>query len=212
LISCKMRIMHKWTRNLKIATYSLFLLLLAPPIGQDIHKFFKNRDYLMLREKYNNLLGISQERASILGIRSLAFLPYIPKRPQVKGQKKALIVVEIKIRNKRLAHNIRAKFVMDDAAGRRVDSQVSQMTVEQQSLIFSLLYPDTKLVTWHPDMPNAIENIARNKEKPFKLWLIVSWEGPDKKGHRLESYSELRYNQDANLYYFEERENKVIDS
>ena len=186
------------------------LIFLLTPLWNDIYNFFRNRNDLILREKYHNLVKAFSDKTSILAIRPLALVPYIPKNPQVEGQRKALIVAEIKIRNKRLANNIRVKFDIDDGAGRRVNSEEWDVIAKQQSLIFSMFYSDVRVVSWSPDIPNDIENIAENREKPFKLWLTVRWEDIDKKEHKLESYSELRYNQDSKLYYFDERENKML--
>lgn len=203
----------KWSRNQKLALLGIVVMVIlffAAPIRDDIYKFGKSKSYMVLKEKYKTLLKTFSDKTSILAVRPLAFVPYIPKYPQVPGQKKALIVAEIKIKNKRLANNVRVKFDIDDGAGRRVDSETWNAIAKQQSLLFSMFYPDTKFVSWSPDIPNAIENIAKNRENPFKLWLSVSWEDADKKEHRLESYSELRYSETLNQYYFDERANVFL--
>jgi len=188
-------------------TIAIFFLT---PLWYDFYNFLKNRSDLILREKYHNLVKAFSDKTSILAIRPLALVPYKPKDPQVEGQRKALIVAEIKIRNERLANNIRVKFDIDDGAGRRVNSEEWDVIAKQQSLIFSMFYPDVRVVSWSPDIPNDIENIAKNRDKPFKLWLTITWEDIDKKEHKVESYSELRYSQNSNLYYFDERENRLL--
>lgn len=193
-----------------VGVISVVVLWFFEPLRNDIYQFYKNKGYLALREKYQSFLKVFSDKTSIIAIRSVAFVPYRPKNPQAEGQRKALIVAEIKIRNKRLANNVRIKFDIDDGAGRRVNSEEWDAIAKQQSLVFSMFYPDIKFVTWSPDIPPGIEDIARNRENPFKLWLIVKWQDVDKKEHQLQSYSELRYDGKSGLYYFDERENRFL--
>lgn len=190
-----------------IIALALFIL---GPAWNDVYMLVRNKGYLTLKNKYATLLTAFSDKTTILAVRPLYFLPYYPEHPLAEGQRKAYIVAEIKIKNKRLANKIKIKFDIDDGAGRRIDSEMWDVIAKQKSLIFSMFYPDVKFITWTPDIPNGIEAIAKDRQKPFKLWLIVTWEDIDKKGHKLESYSELRYDEQLKLYYFDERENKLL--
>jgi len=195
--------------NLPLLTIiSMFVILFLTPIWEDVYKSFKT---YMIAETYKSLAKPFSDTVSIVSVKPLAFVPYTPKNPEVIGQKKAIIIVEIKLRNKRLANNIRVNFEIDDGTGRHVTSQEWDKISGQQGLVFSMFYPDIKLVRWTPDIPyTGIEAIATNRQKPFKLWVIVRWEDLDGTEHNLESYSELRYDENSKLYYFDERENRYL--
>lgn len=157
------------------------------------------------KEKVNN-----SENMPILVIKYIVFEPYAPSNPQAIGQFKANIVVEVMLKNNKIANNIRVKFDIDDGAGRRVDSEEWDAIANQKPLIFSMAFPDVKKIIWTPDIPNGIKEIAQNREKPFILRLLVVWEDINKRQYGLMSYSELRYNESSNKYYFDERENKYL--
>lgn len=183
------------------------ILMLLSPFYQDIYNTVK---YEIIKKQYQSLLEDFSKTSPILAIRPFTFKPYFPKNPQVEGQRKAKILAEVKIKNRKLAHNIQVKFDIYDGAGRRVDSEQWNKISGQRNLIFNMFYPQVAIVSWTPDIPNNIEGIAKDRENPFKLWLTVKWEGVDRKKHRLESYSELRYDENSKLFYFDERENKLL--
>ncbi|MDP1854258.1 MAG: hypothetical protein Q8L26_08680 [Candidatus Omnitrophota bacterium] len=201
----KKRFKKRFIFLLSLAGLTIFTLLVT-----DLYNFVKNKSYLKVGEKYNNILKVLSDKTSILSIKPLAFVPYIPNPPQVEGQRKALIVALVKIKNKKLSKNIHVKFEIDDGAGRHVDSQAWDVIAKQRGLIFNMFYPETAIVKWSPDIPNGIEAIAKSRENPFKLWLTVTWQDINNKEHKIESYSELRYNEKQVVYYFDERENKWL--
>ncbi len=157
------------------------------------------------KEKVNN-----SEDMPFLVIKPIVFEPYAPSNPQAIGQFKAKIVIEVILKNNKIANNVRVKFDIDDGAGRRVDSEEWDAIANQKPLIFSMAFPDVKTISWTPDIPNGIKEIAQNREKPFILRLLVVWENINKRQYGLMSYSELRYNESSNKYYFDERENKYL--
>ena len=180
------------------------ILFILGPAGNDTRAFFKNSGYLTLKSKYASLLKASSDKTSVLAVRPLYFLPL------TKGQRKARIVAELKIRNRRSANNIRLNFRMQDGLKDRSVSKSWNAITKQSGSIFSMLYPDTRFVSWTPDIPDNIKNIAQNKENPLKLWLIISWRDTDKRKHKIESYSELRYDEKSDLYYFDEIRNGIL--
>lgn len=207
LVKKKNRIKISFNLGITIAV----LLFILGPVWNDIYIFARNKGYLALKDKYAALLTAFSEKPAILAVRPLYFIPYYPDKPQVEGQRKAQIVAELKIKDGKSAHKIRVKFKIDDGAGREgIDSESWDRIAGQRSLIFSMFYSDVKFVTWTPDIPNDIEAIAKNRQRPFKLWLTVKWEDVNKKEHKIESYSELRYDDKSHLYYFDEIENKLF--
>lgn len=208
-----MRKKQKWNRSQKLSLLALIVacvIFLLGPVRDDIYKCIKQRSYLILKDKYNNLLKAFSDRTSVLAIRPLYLLPYTPEHPQSESQFKGLIVAEIKIKNRRLANNIHIEFIVDFGRGQKHSSADWNATAKQKSLIFSMFHPDVRFVTWSPDIPQEIKEIAKNRENPCTLQLIVTWKDIDKKKHRLESYSELHYNKQLDVYYFDERENKLL--
>lgn len=161
---------------------------------------------------YSNEGKISDnsERMPNLVVKPIVFKPYAPSPPQVPGQYKAEIVIALVLKNNKIANNIRVKFDIEDGTDRKVNSEDWDVIAKQKPLILSMVYPDAKSVSWTPDIPNGIKEIARNREKPFILRILVTWENMQGDCYKLMSYSELRYNENMDSYYFDERENKYL--
>ena len=146
----------------------------------------------------------------ILKIQPVSFNPYAPDNPLAPGQYKAEIVIMLALKNDTIANNIKIKYDIEDGTGRRVNSKDWDAIAKQKPLVLSMTYPEVEIVRWTPDIPNDIKGIAQNRAKPFILRLLVTWEDIRGNTYKLESYSELRYDEKTLKYYFDERENKYI--
>lgn len=146
----------------------------------------------------------------ILKIQPISLNPYVPSNPQVPGQYKAEIVIMLILKNNTVANNVKIKYDIEDGAGRRVNSKDWDAISKQKPLVLSMTYPDVKIVKWTPDIPNDIKGIAQNRTTPFILRLLVTWDDIKGNTYKLESYSELRYDEKTDKYYFDERENKYL--
>ncbi len=185
-----------WTREQKIQVAKICAYVFIGIVGITVTAIIK--------------LAPTTDLTALLTVKPKAFIPYYPDLSEVPGQRKAQIVAELKLMEKRLANNIHVNFDIDHGNGRRVSADQWHKEIKDTPLTFSMSDPEKpRLVWWTPDIANEIENIARNRKKPFKLWLTVTWQDIDKESHKLESYSELRYHERLKLFYWDERTNRL---
>ena len=181
-----------------------FLLLILGLAWNDVYTLVKNKGYLARKSKYASLLKASSDKTSVLAVKPLYFSPL------KEGQGKARIVAELRINSKRLASDIRLNFRMHDGLKDHGISKSWDEITKQNGVIFAKFYPDMRIVSWTPDIPDNIKNIAQNREVPLKLWLTASWRDTDRRKHKTESFSELRYDKKLDLYYFDEKRNGLL--
>ncbi len=187
----------RWTRDQKIKVAQICAYVFIGLVGIGVGVIIK--------------LAPANNKTVLLSVRPTAFIPYIPDKPQAPGQRKADIVAQLKLFEKSLANVIHVKFDIDDGADRRVNSDKWAKEIGETPLTMSMSDPaESVLVSWRPDIPVEIEKIARNRKKPFQLWLTVTWEDINKKEHKLESYSKLRYDEKLKLFYWDERTNRLV--
>lgn len=200
-----------WARNRGIASQELWRIIFGVILIYELTAYV-GPEFINRSTNYDTEVSDANdsEHIPVLVVRPISFEPYFPSPPQVPGQFKAKIVAGVILKNKKIANNIRVKFDMDDGANRRVNSEEWNVIAKQKPLIFSMTDPYIKLISWTPDIPYAIKEIAQNRTKPFILRLLVTWEDRKRNQYRLKSYSELRYNEETNKYYFDERENKYL--
>lgn len=161
-------------------------------------------------KKLDEIRPEQSEKMPILTVKPIYFEPYHPTSPEIPGQFKAKIICQLTLKNKKLANNVRVKFDIDDGAGRRISTDEWNKISKQKPLVFSMTPSEVQEIQWTPDIPNAIKDIAKRRTSPFILRLLVVWEDTSGNRYKLKSYSELRYNEITNTYYFDERENIYI--
>ncbi|MBI3603025.1 MAG: hypothetical protein HY205_01055 [Nitrospirae bacterium] len=98
----------RWTRDQKIAVAKICAYVFVGLAGIVVTAIIK--------------LAPTHDQTALLAVRPTAFIPYSPDSPEVPGQRKAQMVAELKLLEKRLANNIHVIFDIDDGAGRRVRS------------------------------------------------------------------------------------------